>query len=56
MESKMSDFEEAYHVKCPYCKQLFASCEGPLCNCAEVVNEAFVEMFGNEEDEDKEGE
>lgn len=29
----MSEFEEAYILKCPDCGRRWCSCEGPLCDC-----------------------
>lgn len=35
----MSEFFDAYICKCPYCGKQFASCEGPLCDCLELMDE-----------------
>lgn len=36
----MSEFWESRNVKCRWCGKLYATCEGPLCDCEERAMEA----------------
>lgn len=55
---EMSDFEEAYIIKCQYCGTPWASCEGMLCDCYCEIREyenglADREMVGDNADNEQ---